>query len=69
MPVYEYLCEACGWKFDKLVRLDQANITPACPACGSDQTKKQISRIAAGAGGSDGSPSSSGSCSGVGPFT
>jgi putative FmdB family regulatory protein len=69
MPVYEYVCEACGWKFEKLVRFSQTDLTPECPACGSNQTKKQISRVAAGSGGSDDGYASSGSCSSSGPFT
>ncbi len=31
MPIYEYSCQACGQRFEQLVRRDT---TPACPACG-----------------------------------
>jgi putative FmdB family regulatory protein len=43
MPIYEYRCQKCGEKFEKLVRssTDQSQLT--CPSCGSKQTEKLMS--------------------------
>lgn len=43
MPIYEYRCQECGEKFEKLVRssTDQTDLT--CPHCGSKQTEKLMS--------------------------
>ena len=43
MPIYEYRCQKCGEKFEKLVRssTDQTELT--CPNCGSNQTEKLMS--------------------------
>lgn len=55
MPIYEYACEACGERFDKLVRsLSQEATQAACPACQSTETRRLISAPAvhtAGEGG------------------
>jgi putative FmdB family regulatory protein len=69
MPIYEYVCEACGQEFEKMVRFSEADLAPKCPTCGSDETHKQISRVASGFGGSGNDFSSSSSCSGGGRFT
>lgn len=42
MPVYEYCCRQCGYKFDKLVR----NLEPErvnCPSCQSLDVEKLLS--------------------------
>ena len=44
MPIYEYLCEDCGSKFEKLVRNGDAG---ACPTCGESHLKPQLSTFAA----------------------
>lgn len=46
MPIFEYLCEDCGNKFEKLVRrpgLDQV----LCPSCGQSHLEQQFSSFAA----------------------
>ncbi|MCL5110105.1 MAG: zinc ribbon domain-containing protein [Chloroflexi bacterium] len=43
MPLYEYRCSHCGASFEKLVRFADADGQIVCPACGSSETKKQIS--------------------------
>ena len=37
MPIYEYRCEACGDKFEKLLRRSEDAMESGCPAgmCGS----------------------------------
>ncbi|MFR8275133.1 MAG: FmdB family zinc ribbon protein [Desulfovibrio fairfieldensis] len=41
MPMYDFLCTACGEKFEELVAGDGAS--PACPKCGSNATERQMS--------------------------
>jgi putative FmdB family regulatory protein len=52
MPIYEYRCEDCGTKFEKLVR--RASDAPAveCPSCGQKHLKQEFSTFAAHANGS-----------------
>ena len=41
MPIYEFQCNACGHRFDELMRLsdpDPAN----CPACGAAQVQRRV---------------------------
>lgn len=40
MAIYEYECNACGSRFDLLVR---GQMTPACPSCESTDLEKQLS--------------------------
>ncbi len=49
MPIYEYLCEDCGTKFEKLVRASGDGV--ACPSCGQAHLKKEFSPFAAHSGG------------------
>lgn len=45
MPIYEYQCEECGHKLEKLMKLsDPAPVT--CPACEKPGLKKQVSAAA-----------------------
>lgn len=46
MPIYEYTCEKCKTKFEKLVRTMSDDQKPACPSCGSTQTEKSLSVFA-----------------------
>jgi putative FmdB family regulatory protein len=50
MPIFEYKCEDCGSKFEKLVRRsDTADVL--CPSCGKDHLEQQYSSFAAHANG------------------
>jgi putative FmdB family regulatory protein len=40
MPIYEYVCTACGQEFEFLTR---AGIAPVCPECQSTEIMKLIS--------------------------
>ena len=51
MPIYEYLCDDCGTKFEKLVRRSAAAVEVECPACGEAHVSEQISTFAAHANG------------------
>lgn len=41
MPLYEFACEACGAEFEE-IRGAEAG-APACPVCGSRETRRQVS--------------------------
>ena len=44
MPVYEYRCEACGERFEKLVRsIQQEPPEVHCPACQGMEVRRLIS--------------------------
>ncbi|ACM06707.1 type I antifreeze protein (plasmid) [Thermomicrobium roseum DSM 5159] len=47
MPLYEYRCRVCGYRFEKLVRLSQADQPIACPNCGTSETERLLSAFAA----------------------
>ena len=42
MPIYGVHCEACGHEFESFQGMDA--LLPACPKCGSDDTRKLVSR-------------------------
>jgi putative FmdB family regulatory protein len=47
MPIYEYVCQACETRFEKLVRqIATANVTPACPNCDCHDTERVMSTFA-----------------------
>ena len=43
MPIYEYLCEACGEK-NKVFHRSRKEPTPSCEACGESALKRLVSR-------------------------
>jgi putative FmdB family regulatory protein len=49
MPIFEYLCDDCGTKFEKLVR--RADDHVLCPSCGESHLTTQFSTFAARANG------------------
>ena len=71
MPVYDFTCEACGKRFDKLFRRLPDSPTAVCPACGSEKTKRALSLVNAGESKSSAPASSDlpmcGRCGGPGP--
>jgi putative FmdB family regulatory protein len=52
MPIYEYLCESCGNKFEKLVRRSEDALESGCPSCGQKHLKQEYSTFAPRAGSS-----------------
>lgn len=52
MPIFEYVCNVCGQKFEKLEK-SGADDERKCPACGSSDVSKAMSIFAA-SGSSDG---------------
>jgi len=51
MPIYEYRCEDCGTKFEKLVRRMNGTAEVECPSCGQKHLKQELSTFAAHANG------------------
>ena len=43
MPIYEYKCDTCGNKFEKLIRSSNGAAELACPACGERHVTQQLS--------------------------
>ncbi|MFH0810971.1 MAG: zinc ribbon domain-containing protein [Pseudomonadota bacterium] len=43
MPIYEYDCGKCGNRFENLARSADDKAAPACPKCGSKETRKMVS--------------------------
>lgn len=52
MPIYEYVCEQCEERFEKIVINKQVEIS--CPKCGSKKATIQLSVFATAGGGSSG---------------
>jgi putative FmdB family regulatory protein len=42
MPIYEYVCRACGHDLEALQKLSDAPLTE-CPQCGKPELQRQIS--------------------------
>jgi len=55
MPIYEYRCESCGDKFEKLVRRSEDALEAGCPACGDKHLHQEYSTFAARGSSSHGS--------------
>ena len=51
MPIYEYKCQDCGTKFEKLVRRSEGTDLE-CPSCGQKHLEQELSTFAAHSGGS-----------------
>ena len=41
MPIYAYLCEACGHRQDVLQRMSDP-VLSTCPSCGAQRFAKQL---------------------------
>jgi putative FmdB family regulatory protein len=50
MPIYEYRCQSCGDKFEKLVRRASDAMDAGCPSCGEKHLEQQYSTFAARGG-------------------
>jgi putative FmdB family regulatory protein len=61
MPLYEYQCDDCRTRFERLVRAWGEHV--ACPSCDSAAVTKQLSTFAmAATGGASSASSAGGSC-------
>ncbi len=54
MPIYEYSCQDCGTKFEKLIRRDSDLESLCCPSCGEKHLAKELSTFAPQMGGGKG---------------
>lgn len=48
MPVYEFTCQSCGRRFEKLFRTMSPKPEADCPECGSRKTVRALSLVNAG---------------------
>jgi len=46
MPIYEYACQTCQQRFEKLLRSPSGTEKVQCPKCGSTATTRAISVFA-----------------------
>lgn len=51
MPLYEYQCKECGYRFDALRPIKDADQPIVCNHCESNHTERQISVFFAQSGG------------------
>jgi putative FmdB family regulatory protein len=65
MPIYEYVCDDCGERYERIVMNQRTAIT--CPKCESGKHTIQLSVFSAHANGSKASNGSSASSSSSGP--
>jgi len=42
MPIYEFECNACGHRFDRLQKLSDSDPT-VCPTCAAPQLRRRVS--------------------------
>ena len=47
MPIYEYKCDACGTKFEKLVRRSEETSGLSCRSCCETHLSQEFSTFAA----------------------
>lgn len=47
MPIFEYRCEDCSTRFEKLVRKSADTEAIVCPECGTNRLKQELSTFAA----------------------
>ena len=69
MPIYEYVCQNCGQKYEKFVRSNPATVELKCPHCGSSQARKAFSvfgTLGSGGAAAQGAVSSAAACGPVG---
>ena len=64
MPIYEYICDSCDTRFEKIVINKQQEI--ACPKCAGKKATIQLSVFATANGNSSSSKSSAPSSGGGG---
>jgi putative FmdB family regulatory protein len=53
MPLYEYICQTCGARFEKLIRGDTNGARIVCPSCASAAITRALSTFATSSGGSE----------------
>ncbi len=51
MPIYEYVCQECGVRFEQMRSINEADRPIACQSCASSRTYRAISVFSATSGG------------------
>jgi len=64
MPLYEYRCKDCGYHFDALRPMKDADNPITCKQCAGDHTERQISVFFAQSGGKVVAGGNGGGCAG-----
>jgi len=64
MPIFEYSCDDCGTRFEKLVRRSAQTEELQCPSCGQHHLTTQYSTFAAQTNGTAKEAQPSGGCGG-----
>jgi len=64
MPLYEYICQDCGNRFDALRSYKDADQPISCSVCASQQTKRALSVFNAHSSGRVIAGNNQGSCAG-----
>lgn len=65
MPIYEFVCQKCGFKFEKLFltySLFEKSGSIECPNCGNPKVEKSLSIFSTSSSNTQGSFCSSGNC-------
>jgi putative FmdB family regulatory protein len=62
MPIFEYACDDCGTKFEKLMRRSEESEPVHCPSCGESHLTTQYSTFAAHAGSSKSTQEAASGC-------
>ena len=45
MPIYPYICSACGHEYDKLQKVSD-NVDKQCPECGEESVRRKVTAAA-----------------------
>ncbi|RDV82921.1 FmdB family zinc ribbon protein [Ammonifex thiophilus] len=61
MPIYEFRCQACGYRFERLCPMGETGENLTCPACGAKAPLRVMSAFTT-KGVESGSGSSCSSC-------
>ncbi|HFC97058.1 MAG TPA: zinc ribbon domain-containing protein [Thermosulfurimonas dismutans] len=51
MPIYEFRCDDCGERFEKLCLSSRDEQETRCPRCGSPRVRREFSTFACSLGG------------------
>jgi putative FmdB family regulatory protein len=60
MPLYDFACDDCGTKFERLVRREADPAAVDCPQCGGIKVSRELSLPAAPLGGTQELPTACG---------
>jgi len=70
VPIYEYRCQDCQSRFERLTSFSERDRSQVCPSCESQRTSVQVSSFAAVGAGSESrglpmAPQAGGCCGGA----